>query len=70
MGTHVDIVAEKADDFRRARRELREAIREAHTSGQPLSAIGEAAGLSKQRIHQIVGKADAKKRGGRKKAGG
>jgi hypothetical protein len=65
---HLHIVGKKAETARLARAELREAIRKAHAAGDPLSAIGEAAGLSKQRIHQIIQKTEGK-HGKRNKGG-
>jgi DNA-directed RNA polymerase sigma subunit (sigma70/sigma32) len=48
---------EEAESVRtRAREELREAILEARAEGIPLAAIGRAAGLSRQRIRQLVEK--------------
>jgi hypothetical protein len=64
---HVEVVVEKAELVRVARAELRAAIREAHAAGEPLSAIGGAAGLSKQRIHQILKKGRGKNGGSLKK---
>lgn len=37
-----------------ARRELYEAIREAHAEGASLTVIAKVAGLTRQRVHQIV----------------
>ena len=47
-------VVKKAQAMRRARDELRDAILEARAAGLTLPQIGEAAGVSKQRIHQII----------------
>ena len=47
-------VRRKAQAARRARSELRDAILEARGAGLTLPQIGEAAQLSKQRIHQIL----------------
>ena len=49
-----ETVTKKAEAARRARAELREAILEARAAGLTLPQIGEAAQLSKQRIHQII----------------
>jgi hypothetical protein len=42
--------------LRDAQRELEVAIRAAHASGESLSAIGRVAGVSRQRVAQIVGR--------------
>jgi hypothetical protein len=51
---HIEAVVKKAQRALLARVELRDAIREAHGAGESLARIGEAARLSKQRIHQII----------------
>jgi hypothetical protein len=55
---HLEAVLKKAQKARLARSELREAIVEARAAGESLSRIGEAAQLSKQRIHQIIQEGD------------
>jgi len=47
----VELAAERATA---ARAELHEAIREAKANGETLRSIADAAGLSFQRIHQIL----------------
>ena len=47
----VERAARKADD---AREELRHAIEQARAAGETLDDIGRAAGLSRQRISQIL----------------
>jgi hypothetical protein len=58
----LEAIIKKAKKARLARAELREAILDARAGGESLSKIGEAARLTKQRIHQIIreeGDADA-----------
>jgi hypothetical protein len=56
---HLDAIIKRAQKARLARAELRDAIREAHAAGESLARIGEAARLSKQRIHQIIREEEA-----------
>jgi DNA-directed RNA polymerase sigma subunit (sigma70/sigma32) len=44
------------EDRAKAREKLRQAILRAHEEGVSFAAIGRAAGLSRQRIRQIVGR--------------
>jgi hypothetical protein len=55
---HLEAVVKKAQKVRLARTELREAILKAREAGESLSSIGEAARLSKQRIHQMIQEGD------------
>lgn len=49
-------VQAKAREFRRVRDEFEESVRKARAEGVSLRAIGESAGLGKDRIAQILAK--------------
>jgi hypothetical protein len=51
---HLTRVRKKAEAVRRARAELHDAILEARQTGLTMTMIGDAAGLTKQRVHQII----------------
>jgi DNA-directed RNA polymerase specialized sigma24 family protein len=52
-------VLKKAEAVRRAQVELRSAILEARTAGLSLADIGQAADLTRQRVHQIIREAES-----------
>jgi hypothetical protein len=60
---HLKTLAKSAEKAREARAALRGAIVEAHASGESLASIGEAAQLTKQRVHQIIRKQRKPKEG-------
>jgi hypothetical protein len=49
-----ETVRASEEDLEEAREKLREALEEAHDAGAPYSLLGDLAGLSRQRVAQLV----------------